>query len=867
MKELPGVKLSNTVMFDYPTIDAIAGFALSQFAPAAGMATLPMQMSDFSVASSEALAVLGMACRFPGRSDSPEVYWSKLLEKTNGVVEIPGSRWDVDEVFDPQPGAVGKMYVRRAAFIDDIELFAASFFGISAAEAKTMDPQQRLLLEVTYDAFYRAGDDRRTLMGLMGGVFVGQCNNDWGRIDWGTTSDKMNPFTGTGMSASISANRISYTLGLKGPSMTIDTACSSSLVALDNAVQALRRGRCSIAVAAGVNLNLIAGPFIACCQANMLSPDGHCKTFDASANGYARGEGSGAVILKRLSDAEKEGAAVLGLVRGTAVNQDGRSSSLTAPNGPSQQEVIHAALLEAQVAANELDYVECHGTGTPLGDPIEVGALKAVLGTSRNAAASVVLGAVKSNVGHLEGAAGVAGLIKAVYALRHKNVPANLHYAELNPHIDVEDFPAIFPTEAVALPQEKALVAGLSSFGFGGTNAHLIIGEAPASSAAPVEQPEKKEKKVAFLFTGQGSQYVGMGKELYEKDDTFRAALDKCAELSKDLLPTPLFDVIFAADSTLLDQTQYSQPAIFSIEYALSEMWKAKGVTPAYVLGHSVGEFAAAVTAGIMSVEDGMRLIAARGRLMTTECEAGMGGMKAVFSPQADVEKAIDAVAKKNPNARERVAIAGINGPKMCVVSGDQDLVDQVCEATGAGNRALNVSHAFHSPLMAPMLEPFRAEVSTATFKKVSGTRMISTLKGAEIAETDTDYWVDHVKSAVRFLAGMKMLEAEGVETYLEIGSMPTLLGMGKRCFSSAAEWVPSLDKGKGDLSNVAKAAESVCIPVTRPPLVYNRQAFPWQEVRHPLLGKKSAEMMAPLPSPRRSAVSSLSSSRTTSSS
>merc|ERR1719171_1645952 len=456
MKELPGVKLSNTVMFDYPTIDAIAGFALSQFAPAAGMATLPMQMSDFSVASSEALAVLGMACRFPGRSDTPEVFWAKLLEKTNGVVEIPGSRWDVDEVFDPQPGAVGKMYVRRAAFIDDIELFAASFFGISAAEAKTMDPQQRLLLEVTYDAFYRAGDDRRTLMGLMGGVFVGQCNNDWGRIDWGTTSDKMNPFTGTGMSASISANRISYTLGLKGPSMTIDTACSSSLVALDNAVQALRRGRCSVAVAAGVNLNLIAGPFIACCQANMLSPDGHCKTFDASANGYARGEGS--------------------------------------------------------------------GTGTPLGDPIEVGALKTVFNAGRSAAAPIVLGAVKSNVGHLEGAAGVAGLIKAVFALRQKTVPANLHYKQLNPHIDVDDFPAIFPTASVALPQEKALVAGLSSFGFGGTNAHLIIGEAPASSAAPVaEQPEKKEKKIAFLFTGQSSQYVDMGKKLYEQDETFRA--------------------------------------------------------------------------------------------------------------------------------------------------------------------------------------------------------------------------------------------------------------------------------------------------------------------------------------------------------
>merc|ERR1719171_1413474 len=487
MKELPGVKLSNTVMFDYPTIDAIAGFALSQFAPAAGMATLPMQMSDFSVASSEALAVLGMACRFPGRSDTPEVFWAKLLEKTNGVVEIPGSRWDVDEVFDPQPGAVGKMYVRRAAFIDDIELFAASFFGISAAEAKTMDPQQRLLLEVTYDAFYRAGDDRRTLMGLMGGVFVGQCNNDWGRIDWGTTSDKMNPFTGTGMSASISANRISYTLGLKGPSMTVDTACSSSLVALDNAVQALRRGRCSMANAVGVNLNLIPGPFIACCQANMLSAEGYCKTFDASANGYARGEGCGAVVLKRLSDAQRDGDEIHAVIRATAVNQDGRSSSLTAPNGPSQQEVIRTALQEAQIQPAEVDYVECHGTGTALGDPIEVGALKAVLSQGRRAEDPVVLGAVKSNIGHLEGAAGVAGLIKAVLALQHRKVPPNLHFTELNPHIDVEGFPCVFPTEVVPLKEGKKLVAGLSSFGFGGTNAHVILEEAPTSAAAPAE--------------------------------------------------------------------------------------------------------------------------------------------------------------------------------------------------------------------------------------------------------------------------------------------------------------------------------------------------------------------------------------------
>merc|ERR1719387_3200749 len=380
-------------------------------------------------------------------------------------------------------------------------------------------------------------------------------------------------------------------------------------------------------------------------------------------------------------------------------------------------------------------------------------------------------------------------------------MPANLHFQQLNPHIDLEDFPAVFPTEVTPLPQDKSLVAGLSSFGFGGTNAHIVLGDAPASSAAPAEQPAAREKKIAFLFTGQGSQYVDMGKKLYEQDETFRAALDRCAELSKDLLPTPLFDVIFAADSTLLDQTQYSQPAIFSIEYALSEMWKAKGVTPSFVLGHSVGEFAAAVTAGIMSVEDGMRLIAARGRLMTTECEAGVGAMKAVFSSQADVEKAIDAVAKKNPNARERVAIAGINGPKMCVVSGDKEVAMAVIEETGVGKRGfrpLNVSHAFHSPLMSPMLEPFRKECETASFSKVTGTKFISTLKAAEVTEFDPDYWVDHVKSAVSFLPAMQVVDKEGVDVYLEIGASPILIGMGKRLgLEGEAEWVPSIEPPK----------------------------------------------------------------------
>merc|ERR1719331_69883 len=533
--------MPNTVMFDYPTLNAIAGFVASQYTGEA-VATLGPQAS--TVASTDALAIVGMACRFPARSDTPEVFWERLLAKANGSGEVPISRWDIDEFYDPQQGGKTKMYVRRAHFIEDVDMFDAQFFGVSAMESKTMDPQQRILLEVTYEALYNAGDDRKSLMGTYAGVFVGQCNNDWGRINWGPSdTDKMNPFTGTGMSTSISANRISYTLGLKGPSMTIDTACSSSFVALDNAVQALRRGSCTLGIAAGVNLNLIPGPFIACCQANMLSPDGHCKTFDASADGYARGEGCGVVVLDLLGNAQKAGREILGVVRGSGVNQDGRAASLTAPNGPSQQELIAATLREAQVAPGDIDYIECHGTGTPLGDPIEVGALEAAVNAGRDAKNALVLGAVKSNVGHLEGAAGVAGLIKAVFALKERTVPANLHFKELNPHIDVEGFPTVFPTEPVSLPENKPLFAGISSFGFGGTNTHVIIGEAPAQAETKAE-----EGKLAFLFTGQGSQYVDMGKKLYETEQVFRGALDKCATLMQGLLATPLLEVIFASD-------------------------------------------------------------------------------------------------------------------------------------------------------------------------------------------------------------------------------------------------------------------------------------------------------------------------------
>jgi acyl transferase domain-containing protein/NADPH:quinone reductase-like Zn-dependent oxidoreductase/NAD(P)-dependent dehydrogenase (short-subunit alcohol dehydrogenase family)/acyl carrier protein len=475
--ELPDVKMPNTLIFDYPSIAAIGNYVMEQLGPA----VMPVASAGLlaPTAADEPVAVCGLACRFPAGCDTPEVYWDKLLARVDGMIEIPYSRWDINEYYDENPGQIGKMYTRKGAFIEGGDLFDAAFFGIGGAEVKSMDPQQRLLLEVSYDALHRSGGSKDSLMGSDCGVFIGQTTNDWVQLS-GKSFDHATPYSGTGMSASVSAGRISYILGLKGPSYSVDTACSSSLVALDNAVSNLRRGRCSTAVCSGVNMMLSPGTYISFSQARMLSPDGRCATFDESANGYARGEGCGAAVLKLLSAATSEFREVLALVRGTAVNQDGRSSSLTAPNGPSQQDVIRAALKDAQSEPLDVNYVECHGTGTALGDPIEVGALKGVLAPGRAADSPVVLGCAKSNIGHLEGAAGVAGLVKAVLAIQKKTVPPNIHFKKLNPHIDIDGFPVVMPTSQVALPANKPIVAGLSSFGFGGTNSHVVLGEAPA---------------------------------------------------------------------------------------------------------------------------------------------------------------------------------------------------------------------------------------------------------------------------------------------------------------------------------------------------------------------------------------------------
>jgi acyl transferase domain-containing protein/NADPH:quinone reductase-like Zn-dependent oxidoreductase/acyl carrier protein len=482
-KQLPGVKMPSTLMFDYPTVAGIASYAASQLAPTLGTAA-KVGSATIVTAPAESydpLALLSTACHFPAGGESPDLFWAALMSKTDGVTRIPHDRWDNDEYYAAN-GGPGKLYVQHASFIKGVELFDAGLFNISGAEAASMDPQQRLLLEVVQQGFHRAKRDQQSLMGADVGTFVGECNNDWGHFK-NLEFAKMNPFSGTGGSMSISANRLAYVFGIKGPSVTSDTACSSSLVALDQAATALWRSRCSTAVSAGVNLNLIPGPFIACCQARMLAGDGRCKTFDEAADGYSRGEGCGAAILQR--QASTSTAAALPWVKGTGVNQDGRSSSLTAPNGPAQQDVITMAWEEAQIEPSSADYVETHGTGTGLGDPIEIGALSATMGPNRTTEA--VLGAVKTNVSHLEGAAGIAGLLKGIAACMQSQVPPNLHFKSLNPHIDLDDFMALIPGESVVVRSAETLRNfGLSSFGFGGTNTHVV-------SASPQEMAKSED--------------------------------------------------------------------------------------------------------------------------------------------------------------------------------------------------------------------------------------------------------------------------------------------------------------------------------------------------------------------------------------
>ncbi len=850
------------------------------------------------------IAVIGMGCRFPGGANTPEAYWQLLRNGVDAITEI--NRWNMDEYYDPDADAPGKMSTRWAGLIDQVDQFDPQFFGIAPREAISMDPQQRLLLEVAWEALEYAGQAPDKLYGSKTGVFIGLNTDDYVKIEMDAGGiEQIDAYYVSGYAHSIASGRISYVLGLHGPSITLDTACSSSLVTTHLAVQSLRSGESDLAMAGGVNLILAPDISIALSKYHMMAPDGRCKAFDASADGFVRGEGCGIVVLKRLDDALRDGDNILAVIRGTAVNQDGPSSGLTAPNGPSQENVIREALANAGAQPSDIGFVETHGTGTSLGDPIEVQAIGAVLGKRRPGEPPLLIGSAKSNVGHLEAAAGVAGLIKAILVTQHGEVPAQLHINELNPLIPWENYSITVPTERTDwTPTSGKRLAGVSSFGFSGTNAHIVLEEAPKSNltlnpspqaerdfAPPlhamergqggeVERPshiltlsgqgedaireqaqnyeryfaenpdaaladvaytanagrshfshrlgviasdssDAREKlaafasgerapgiiagqimsadppKIAFLFTGQGAQYIGMGRQLYDSQPTFRAALDQCDELLRPYLKQPLLSVLYpdAQNSTLLDDTTYTQPALFALEYALAQLWMSWGIQPNVVVGHSVGEYVAAVIAGLFSLEDGIKLIAERGRLMGA-LPAG-GQMAAVFADEETVKNAIA------PFARE-VSIGAINGPDNIVISGVGEAVQQIIANLKAQNiksRPLNVSHAFHSPLMEPMLKEFERVASTVTFNPPK-IKLISNVTGqAAGKEVMTPaYWRRHVREGVRFADGMMTLHEQGYSIFVEIGPSPTLIGMAQRCIPENEQtWLASLKKGRDE--------------------------------------------------------------------
>ena len=848
------------------------------------------KLDALEYARREPIAIIGVGCRFPGDANDPKSFWKLLRGGVDTVSQVPAERWDVDAFYDSNPDTPGKTYSRWGAFLKNVDKFDPAFFGIAPREAMSMDPQQRLALEVTWEALENAGCAPSKLVGSRTGVFLGLTTGDYAHLQTRYSGpEAIDSYFGAGVAHSIAAGRISYVLGLHGPNVAIDTACSSSLVAAHLACASLRNKECDLALAGGVNLILSADGAITASRSRMLSFDGRCKTFDAQADGYVRGEGCGVVVFKRLSDALAHGDAIMAVILGSALNQDGRSNGLTAPNGLAQEEVIRTALANAGVKPGDVSYVEAHGTGTSLGDPIEMRALGAVFSEGHSKTNPLMVGSVKTNVGHLEASAGIVGLIKVALALQHQEIPPHLHLHTPNPYISWDTIPVAVPTQTTCwvVPDNARRIAGLSSFGFSGTNAHFVIAEAPAPQSAPtqVERPlhilnlsakndsalkesvrqferylaehpaesladicftantgrahfdkrmsltatsptQAREKlsvrlatetanreltpkgdlRIAFLFTGQGSQYVGMGKQLYATQPTFRKTLERCDEILRPVLGESLLDIIYAQhenSKSKIDETQFTQPALFAIEYALAELWRSWGIAPTFVMGHSVGEYVAACVAGVFSLEAGLKLIAERARLI--QALPRDGAMAAVFADLNRVSQAIHPYA-------DSVAIAAINGPENIVISGLQVNVQSVLHRLGEQgikSRALNVSHAFHSRLMEPMLADFERVATTVQYV-APRIELISNLSGTLARKgeaTSAEYWCQHIRQPVQFATSLETLNAQGCNVFVEIGPRPTLLAMAQRCLPKTPSlWLPSLRQGRPDWQSLLDA-------------------------------------------------------------